>query len=141
MKGNTNAKKRGKKRGGAAARQNPKGGKYTRLRSCTVMDIIQDAADGGFRDIDLAERVREEAEIEESENTPGTWFIGFCAKTWREAAAFNAAIVGAAFARGLYADPSLGWDIGLECVDGGREVDVFVAAANFMTDNGKPVVG
>ena len=128
---NTNTKKN----------KNAKGAKYTRLSGNEVMEIIQDAADSGFCDIDLAERVREEAEIEESEDNPGTWFVLFTAKTWREAAAFNAAIVGMAFACGYYADVPLGWETGLECVDGGREIDVFVASADFMTDDGKPVVG
>ena len=120
--------------------KNAKGAKYTRLGDNEVMEIIQDAADGGFRDIDLAERVREEAEIEESEDNPGTWFIEFHAKTWREAVAFSAA-VGAAFVRGCYADVPMGWETGLNEVDGGQFVEVFVASADFMTDDGKPVVG
>lgn len=131
MKRNTNTKKN----------RNAKGAKYTRLSGNEVMEIIQDAADSGFCDIDLAERVREEAEIEESEDNPGTWFVSWHAKTWREAAAFSAAVVGAAFARGLYADVSADWNIGLECEDGGRLIDVFIASADFMTDDGKPVVG
>ena len=121
--------------------KNAKGAKYTRIRSCKVADIIQDAADGGFRDIDLAERVREEAEIYEDVDNPGTWFISFTAKTWREAAAFNAAIIGTAFVHGCYADVSMGWETGLDAVDSGRLVDVFVSSADFMTDDGKPVVG
>lgn len=121
--------------------ENAKGAKYTRLGGVDVMEIIQDAADSGFNDINLAERVREEAEIEESEDNPGTWFVLFTAKTWREAAAFNAAIIGTAFVHGLYADVSLEWETGLDAVDGGRHIDVFVAAADFMTDDGKPVVG
>lgn len=140
---NENDKNENKKRGEAAAKQNPQGdgAKYTPLAFARAVDVLHDAADGGFRDIDLAERVLEEAEIEESEDNPGTWFVCWHAKTWREAAAFSAAIVGAAFARGLYADVSADWNIGLAAKDGGRLIDVFVSSADFMTDDGKPVVG
>lgn len=112
--------------------------KYTRLPFRRAVAVLDDAAEGGFFDERLAERVREEAVIDECEDNPGTWFVWWRAKTWREAAAFAAAIVGAAFARGLYADPSEGWDTGLASEDGGRFVDVFVAAADFMTDDGTP---
>ena len=61
------------------------------------------------------------------------------AKTWREAAAFSAAVVGAAFARGLYADVSAKWEDGLGSEVGGRLIDVFVASADFMANDGKPV--
>lgn len=140
---NENTKAENKKRGEAAAKQDPQGdgAKYTPLAFARAVAVLHDAADGGFRDIDLAERVREEAEVEESEDNPGTWFVSWHAKTWREAAAFTAAVVGAAFARGYYADVSAGWGVGLMCEDGGRDVDVFVASADFMTDDGRPVVG
>ena len=140
---NENDKNENKKRGEAAAKQNPQGdgAKYTELAFARAVDVLHDAADEGFFDIDLAERIREEAEVEESEDHSGAWFVCWHAKTWREAAAFSAAVVGAAFARGLYAETSAGWNIGLMCEDGGRDVDVFVASADFMTDDGKPVVG
>ena len=118
----------------------PAAAKYTRLPFLRAVGVLNDAADCGFFDDDLAERVREEAVVDEVEDCPGTWFVCWRAKTWREAAAFAAAIVGAAFARGYYADPSAGWDTGLAAKDGGRFVDVFVAASDFMMDDGKPAV-
>lgn len=127
----------------AAAKQNTQEAaeKYTRLPFRRVVEVLEDAVDAGFFAEGLAERVREEAEIAESEDYPGTWFVCWRAKTWREAAAFAAAVVGAAFASGYYADPSAGWDTELAAKDGGRFVDVFVASADFMTEDGKPVVG
>lgn len=131
-----------KKRGAAAAKQNPQGNgaKYTPIARERVEEVLEDAADAVYS-LDLGERIGDEAEVDEHEDNPGTWFVSFRAETWREAAAFSAAVVGAAFSRGLYADVSAGWNIGLECEDGGRIIDVFVAAADFMTDDGKPVVG
>ena len=136
-------KNENEKRGEAAAKQDPQGNgaKYTPLAFARAVDVLHDAADGGFDDLDLAERVREEAEVEESEDHPGTYFITFRAETWREAAAFSAAIVGMAFMCGYYADVSAGWETGLAAKDGGRLVEVFVASADFMTDDGKSVVG
>lgn len=131
------------KRGEAAAKQDPQGdgAKYTPLSFAYADDILDDVADAGIYDLDLAERVRDEADVEEHEDHPGTYFFTFRAETWREAAAFSAAVVGAAFARGLYADVPVGWGTGLAAKDGGRLVEVFVASADFMTDDGKPVVG
>lgn len=128
---------------GVAAKQNPQGNgaTYTRLAFLRAVGVLNDAADMGFYNENLAERVREEAVIDESEDYPGTWFVCWRAKTWREAAAFAAAIVGAAFARGYYADPSAGWDTELAAKDGGRFVDVFVASADFMTDDGDSARG
>lgn len=134
-------KNENKKRGEAAAKQNPQrnGAKYKRLSRAEIEAVVEDAADAVYS-LDLGERIGDEAEVEEHEDNPGTWFVSFRAETWREAAAFSAAVVGAAFSRGLYADVSAGWETGLECEGGGRLVDVFVAAADFMTDDGKPAV-
>lgn len=75
-----------------------------------------------------------EAAIEEND-------LAFLAQSLAEVAKAAGNSRGAAFSRGLYADESAGWNIGLEREDGGRLVEVFVASADFMTDDGKPVVG
>ena len=56
-----------------------------------------------------------------------------------DAAAFNAAIIGQAFALGFYAEPSAKWEDGLDGENGCRLVSVFVAAADYMTDDGHAV--
>lgn len=134
-------KNENEKRGEAAAKQDPQGNgaKYTPLGYEAVRAVIEDAADGGFADDALAERVREEAEVEEVEECPGTWNISFYAKTWREDVAFTAAVIGAAFARGLFAEEAAWPREREDDLDKGL-VGVFVTAADYVTDDGTPVV-
>ena len=137
---NENTNNENEKRGEAAAKQDPQANdaKYTRLEYNDIKSLIRYAADMGFRENDLALRVEREATINEEDETPGTFTISFRAKTFREAAAVPAAIVGAAFKRGLYAAP--GDECLLEPEDGVRVVTVFVAADDYITDAGKSVL-
>lgn len=70
----------------AAAMQNPQGNgaKYTPIAIERAEEVLEDAADAVYS-IDLGERIGDEAEIEEHEDNPGTWFVSFRAETWREA--------------------------------------------------------
>jgi len=111
--------------------------KYTRLTIENIGDIISDATANLIHDTKLATEIDETFEVEESEESPGTYFIQYEAKTWRDAAAFNAAIIGQAFAAGYFADPSARWEDELTGDNGRRLVSVFVAAANYMDDNGR----
>ena len=111
--------------------------KYTRLTIENIGDIISDATANLIHDTKLATEIDETFEVEESEESPGTYFIQYEAKTWRDAAAFNAAIIGQAFAAGYFADLSARWEDELTGDNGRRLVSVFVAAANYMDDNGR----
>lgn len=95
-------KKTNKKTAKAAKKTAPK---YTRLTVENIGDIISDATANLIHDTKLATEIDETFEVEESEESPGTYFIQYEAKTWRDAAAFNAAIIGQAFAAGYFADP------------------------------------
>ena len=112
---------------------------YTRLDVGYVAEIVTDAANIIY-DRALADEISDECEVEEYEDAPGTYFIQYAARTWRDAAAFNAAIIGAAFASGYFAEPSAKWEDELKADDGRRHVSVFVAAADYMTDDGHAVV-
>ena len=122
------SKKRGKKRAP----------KYTRLTIENIGDIISDATANLIHDKNLATEIDETFEVEESEESPGTYFVEYEAKTWRDAVAFKAAIIGQAFAFGYYADASAEWEHELVGMDKKRRhVSVFVAAADYMRDNGR----
>lgn len=122
-----------------AARKAARKPKYTRLDFEDVGEILAEATDGLIRNEELADDIAQRFEVEEYEEAAGTFFIQYEARTWRDAAAFNAAIIGQAFALGFYAEPSAKWDDGLDGENGCRLVSVFVAAADYMTDDGHAV--
>ena len=129
-KNNTAAKKSAKKTAAP---------KYTRLDCEDVAEIVTNATDDLVANPELADDISERFEVEEYDEAAGTFFIQYDARTWRDAAAFNAAIIGAAFAAGYYAEPSAKWEHGLDGENGCRLVSVFVAAADYMTDDGHAV--
>ena len=137
MKKNTKnaaAKKRAKKN-----TKKPAAPKYTRLTCEDVAEIVARATEYLVNDTDLANHITDTFEVEEYEEADGTFFVQYDAKTWRDAAAFTAALIGQAFALGRYAEPSAKWEDGLEGDDKRRLVSVFVAAADYMTDDGHAV--
>lgn len=133
-KKNTAAKKSAKKTTKKTAAP-----KYTRLDCEDVAEIVTNATDDLVANPELADDIAERFEVEEYEEAAGTYFIQYDARTWRDAAAFNAAIIGAAFAAGYFAEPSAKWEGGLDGENGCRLVSVFVAAADYMTDDGHAV--
>lgn len=112
---------------------------YTRLDCEDIGEIVADATRYLVSDANLAAEISETFEVEEYEDAAGTFFIEYDAKTWRDAATFNAAIIGQAFAFGYFAEPSAKWEDELKADDGRRHVSVFVAAADYMTDDGHAV--
>ena len=112
---------------------------YTRLDVEYVAEIVTDAARIIY-DRALADEITDEFEVEEYEEAPGTYFIQYAARTWRDAADFNAAIIGAAFESGYFAEPSVKWEDEIDCENGRRIVSVFVADADYMTDDGHAVI-
>ncbi len=80
--------------------------------------------------------------VEEHEDIPGTFFAEYSAETWREAAAFQAAVIGAAWALGHFAEAGTTWGEGIEDgADVGRRlVGVFIAAADYVDATGRTVV-
>lgn len=133
-KKNTAAKKSAKKTTKKTAAP-----KYTRLDCDDVGEIVANATENLVANRELADDITERFEVEEYEEAAGTYFIQYDARTWRDAAAFNAAIIGAAFSAGYFAEPSAKWDDGLDGENGCRLVSVFVAAADFMDENGHAV--
>ena len=113
---------------------------YTRLDCEDMGEIVADATENLVRDSYLADDISDTFEVEEYEDADGTFFIDYDAKTWRDAAAFTAAIIGQAFAFGYFAEPSAKWEDELKADDGRRHVSVFVAAADYMTDDGHAVI-
>ena len=114
--------------------------KYTRLDFEDVGEIIANATDDLVANPELADDISEKFEVEEYEEAAGTFFIRYDARTWRDAAAFNAAIIGAAFVAGYFAEPSAKWEDGLDGENGCRLVSVFVTAADFMDEDGHAVI-
>lgn len=110
--------------------------KYTRLTTEEIGEIVATATTNLVPYTDLDADIRERYEVEEYEDAAGTFFIEYEAKTWRDAAAFNAAMIGQAFASGYFAEASARWEDDLAGDDGRRRVSVFVAAANYMDDDG-----
>jgi len=122
-----------------AARKAARKPKYTRLDFEDVGEIVAEATTGLIRNEELADDITQRFEVEEYEEAAGTYFIQYEARTWRDAAAFNAAIIGQAFVFGRYAEPSAKWEDGIDGDNGCRLVSVFVAAADYMTDDGHAV--
>ncbi len=110
--------------------------KYTRLTAEEIVELVEDATTNLIQDAALDADICEAFEFEEYEDAAGTFFIEYEAKTWRDAAAFNAAMIGQAFASGYFAEASARWEDDLAGGDGRRRVSVFVAAADYMDDDG-----
>ena len=113
--------------------------KYTRLDFDDVGEIVANATENLVASRELVDDICAKFEVEEYEEAAGTFFIQYDARTWRDAVAFNAAMIGQAFALGRYAEPSAKWEDGLDGENGCRLVSVFVAAADYMTDDGHAV--
>ena len=113
--------------------------KYTRLDFDDVGEIVANATENLVASRELVDDICAKFEVEEYEEAAGTFFIQYDARTWRDAVAFNAAIIGQAFALGFYAEPSAKWEDGLDGENGCRLVSVFVAAADYMTDDGHAI--
>jgi hypothetical protein len=122
-----------------STKKNTTAKEYTRLDCEDMGEIVADATRYLVSDANLAAEISDTFEVEEYEDADGTFFIEYDAKTWRDAAAFNAAIIGQAFAFGYFAEPSTKWEDELKVDDGRRHVSVFVAAADYMTDDGHAV--
>lgn len=113
---------------------------YTHLDFEAICEIVANATENLVSNSYLADDISDTFGVDEHEDAAGTFFIDYDAKTWRDAAAFTAAIIGQAFAFGYFAEPSVKWEDELNTGDGRRHVSVFVAAADFMTDDGHAVV-
>ena len=112
---------------------------YTRLTCEQIGNIVAYATADLIHDRVLADDIADTFEVEEYEEADGTFFIQYEAKTWRDAATFSAVMIGQAFALGYFAEPSAKWEDGLDGENGCRLVSVFVAAADFMDENGHAV--
>lgn len=111
--------------------------KYTRLTTEEIGEIVATATTNLVPYTDLDADIRERYEVEEYEDAAGTFFfIEYEAKTWRDAATFTAAMIGQAFAFGYFAEASAKWEDNLKGDDGRRLVSVFVADADYMSDDG-----
>ena len=123
----------------AANTRKPK--KYTALTFEDVGEIMAEATGAAVRDCALSADIVDHFEVEEYEEARGTFFVQYYARTWRDAVAFSAAVIGQAFALGYFAEPSATWRDELQADDGKRRlVSVFVTAADFMGDDGHPVI-
>lgn len=122
-----------------STKKNTTAKEYTHLYSKDMGEIVADATYNFVANRELADDITDRFEVEEYEDADGTFFIEYDARTWRDAAAFTAAIIGQAFAFGYFAEPSAKWEDELKADDGRRHVSVFVAAADYMTDDGHAV--
>lgn len=113
--------------------------KYTRLTVENIGEIIAEATTELVSDTYLADDISDTFEIEEYDEAAGTYFITYAAEDERAARIFNAAIIGTASVMGYFAEPSAKWEDGLDSENGCRLVSVFVAAADYMTDDGHAV--
>lgn len=116
------------------------GAEYTRLTMDDVQETMKLACDTYFHDTDLGEDVfaRYEAKAVERVVPEGTFIVWYCAKSWRDAYAFQAAVIGAAAKRGLYAETGISWSdhLGRAEDDGRRFISVSIDAADYMGEDG-----
>ena len=120
------------------------GAKYTRLTDGDINEIMERAKENAIPFIcsaDFDERAGL-VTVEECDDRPGTFFFDYSAETWRKAEAFCAAVCGAAWALGHFAEVQIRWSDSLG--DGGddgkrRLVSVYVAAADVMDEDGHAV--
>ena len=118
------------------------GAKYTRLTVDDINEIMERAREDALPFIfsaDFDERAGL-IKIEEYDERPGTFFVDFSAETWRKAEAFQAAVYGAAWALGHFAEVQTRWDDRIGGVaDGHRLVSLYVSAADVMDEDGHTV--
>ena len=117
------------------------GAKYTRL-TCRNIGAILVLARASARPFICSADFDGLARVEEYVERPGTFFIDYSAETWRKAEAFCAAVCGAAWALGRFAEVQTRWSD--NCGDGGddgkrRLVSVYVAASDVMDEDGHAV--
>lgn len=118
------------------------GAKYTRLTLDDIYAILERAQENAAPFIcsaDFDERAGL-IDIEEDQDRPGTFFVDYSAETWRKAEAFQAAVVGAAWAAGHFAEVQTRWsdDLG-DAATGTRRISVYVAAADVTGEDGLAV--
>lgn len=113
--------------------------KYTRLTVENIGEIIAEATTELVSDAYLADDISDTFEIEEYDEAAGTYFIIYAAEDERAARIFNAAIIGTASVMGYFAEPSERWEDEHDADNGRRAVSVFVAAADFMGEDGHAV--
>lgn len=118
------------------------GAKYTRLTLDDIYALLERAQENAAPFIcsaDFDERAGL-IDIEEDQDRPGTFFVDYSAETWRKAEAFQAAVVGAAWAAGHFAEVQTRWadDLG-DAADGHRRISVYVAAADVKGEDGLAV--
>ena len=118
--------------------ENAGGAKYTRLTDEDIDAIMGLARDNALSFICSAD-FDGLVEVEEYDERPGTFFIDYNAETWRKAEAFCAAVCGAAWALGHFAEVQPRWSDNLG--DGGKRrlVSVYVAASDVMDEDGHAV--
>lgn len=118
------------------------GAEYTRLTDGDVDAIMERARDNALPFIcsaDFDERAGL-VTVEEHVERPGTFFIDYVADTWRKAEAFCAAVYGAAWALGHFAEVQVRWSDRIGGGLGGSGlVSVYVAAADVMDEDGHAV--
>ena len=119
--------------------KNKGGAKYTPLTDDDVYKVMEMAFSDLIKDEDIADDVAERYEYEEYCDRPGTFFIDYNAETWRKAEAFCAAVCGAAWALGHFAEVQTRWSDNLG--DGGKRrlVSVYVAASDVIDEDGHAV--
>lgn len=126
--------------------ENTNGAKYTRLTMDDIDEILEQAKENALpfictADFDGRDERGGLIEIEEYDERPGTFFVDYIAETWRKAEAFQAAVCGAAWALGHFAEVQVRWS---DRIGGGLNgtgiVSLYVAAADVMDEDGVAVV-
>ena len=118
--------------------ENKGGAKYTRLTADDINAIMERARENAAPFIDPADFDGRFGlvTVEEYNERPGTFFVNYSAETWRKAEAFAAAVCGAAWALGHFAEVQTRWRDRIGgAADGRRLVSVYVAAADVMDDD------
>lgn len=125
---------------------NDKNGKktatYTPLTEADVQEMMELACDVYFHDHDLAEDVADYYAYTICNDPEGVFcVVGYEAASWWDAYAFQAAVVGAAAARGLYACVWSTWKAGVGGTEDGvrQRVSVVIVAADYMDKDGRAV--
>ena len=100
-----------------------------RISDETISEILTDAAcfvGRGIRNartsVKVGRDIMKRSTIEESEETPGTFFIGYYAANWIDADAFLSAVIAEAFVRGYVGTICASWGDFDEEPDGRRYV-------------------
>ena len=121
--------------------ENTNGAKYTRLTVEDIRAILERALENAGPFIDPADFDERAGliEIEECDERPGTFFFDYSAESWRKAEAFCAAVCGAAWALGHFAEVQIRWSDSLGDDGKRRLVSVYVAAADVLDEDGHAV--